>query len=145
MTQSFVFVSEDTNRSSGGVSCKVGSYLTDNRYTVLELVLSPGEGAPLHVHQREDEIMLIIEGELEVTHSNKIYHALPGSIIVLPKGQPHAFHNTGQTPNRVLITAVPGGLDRYFEEINALVASGQATQEQFDEVNARYEIDFSPR
>jgi mannose-6-phosphate isomerase-like protein (cupin superfamily) len=145
MPQNVLFVPSVVNRSSGGVTCKVRSDQTDNRYAVLELVLGPGQGAPLHVHQREDEIMFIVEGELEVTHGDETHHALPGGIIVLPKGLPHAFRNSGTTPNRVLITAVPGGLDRYFEEINALAASGTATQAEFDEVNQRYEIDFSPQ
>jgi len=145
MAQNVLFISADVNRSVGGVTCKVRSDQTDNRYAVLELVLGPGEGAPLHVHQREDEIMFIVEGELEVTHSNETHRAMPGAIVVLPKGQPHAFRNSGQAPNRVMITAVPGGLDRYFEEINALAGSDTAGQGLVEEINKRYEIEFLPQ
>src|SRR5688572_19655647 len=99
MTQKALFIPADVNRSSGGVTCKVRSDETDNRYTVLELVLGPGEGAPLHVHQREDEMMFIVEGELEVEHDQEKRIALPGAVIVFPKGCPHAFRNSGQTPN----------------------------------------------
>jgi mannose-6-phosphate isomerase-like protein (cupin superfamily) len=143
MTAKFLFVPSEVNRSSGGVTCKIPSDQTDNRYTVLELVLPPGAGAPFHVHQREDEILLVVEGECEIRHGDEIHVAQPGDLIVFPRGQAHAFRNTGQTPNRLMITAVPGGLDRYFAELAAL-GSG-ATQEIVDEINRRYEIDFSPR
>lgn len=145
MSQNVLFVPSDVSRSSGGVTCKVRSDQTDDQYTVLELVLGPGEGAPLHVHQREDEMMFIVEGELDVQHGSEIYHALPGAVIVLPKGQPHAFRNSGAAPNRVLITAVPGGLDRYFEEINALAGSDTAGPGLIEEINKRYQIDFLPQ
>jgi mannose-6-phosphate isomerase-like protein (cupin superfamily) len=145
MAQNVLFIPADVNRSSGGVTCKVRSDQTDDQYTVLELVLSSREGAPLHVHQREDEIMFIVEGELDVQYGTEIHHALPGAIIVLPKGQPHAFLNSGQTPTRVLITAIPGGLDRYFEEVAALSGSDTAGRGLIEEINKRYEIEFLPR
>ena len=145
MTGKFLFIPVDVNRRESGVTCKVRSDQTDNRYTVLELVLPPGEGAPFHVHQREDEIMLVVEGECEVRHGDNTYIAPPGTIVVFPKGQPHAFRNTGQVPNRLMITAVPGGLDRYFDEIQALLAGGHVTQDALDDINRRYEIDFSPQ
>jgi mannose-6-phosphate isomerase-like protein (cupin superfamily) len=143
MTQKFLFIPSEVNRSEGGVTCKIPSDQTDDRYTVLELVLPPGTGAPFHVHQREDEILLVVEGECEVRHGDATHVALPGALIVFPKGQAHAFRNSGATPNRLMITAVPGGLDRYFDEIQAL--GNQATQEAIDSINRRYEIDFSPR
>lgn len=143
MSAKFHFVPSEVNRSEGGVTCKIASDHTDNRYTVLELVLPPGAGAPLHVHQREDEILLIVEGECEVRYGGETHVALPGALVVFPKGQTHAFRNTGQTPNRIMITAVPGGLDRYFDEIRVQSESGQLTQASLDEINQRYEIDFS--
>lgn len=121
-----------------GVTTKVRGAQTGDAYTVLELVLPPGAGAPLHVHQREDEIFYVIEGAVEIRHGGQTYVAETGAVVVLPKGQPHAFRNPGDSPNRILITAVPGGLDRYFDEINA------ATQDQIDAINRKYAIDFSP-
>lgn len=144
MTGKFLFVPSDMNRSNGGVTCKIASDQTDNRYTVLELVLPAGGGAPFHVHQREDEILLVVEGECEIQHGGHTHIALPGTLIVFPRGQAHAFRNTGPTANRLLITATPGGLDRYFDEIQALFARGDAPQDALDEINRRYEIDFSP-
>jgi quercetin dioxygenase-like cupin family protein len=136
----FVFTSSDAPRL--GVTAKVRGAQTGDAYTVLELVLPPGAGAPLHVHQREDEVFYVIDGAVEIQHGGQTYTAEAGAVIVLPKGQPHAFRNPGETPNRILITAIPGGLDRYFDEINALGAD--ATPEQVKAVNDKYSIDFSP-
>lgn len=137
----FVFSPPDAPRP--GVTPKVRGEQTGDAYTVLELVLPPGAGAPLHVHQREDEVFYVIDGVVEIRHGGQTYSAEAGAVIVLPKGEPHAFRNPGETPNRILITAIPGGLDRYFDEINALGAN--ATQEQVNAVNDTYAIDFAPK
>lgn len=136
----FVFSPPDTPRP--GVTAVVRGQQTGDAYTVLELVLPPGAGAPLHVHQREDELFYVIDGAVEIRHGGQTHIAEIGAVIVLPKGEPHAFRNPGETPNRILITAIPGGLDRYFDEINALGAG--ATQAQINAVNEKYAIDFSP-
>jgi mannose-6-phosphate isomerase-like protein (cupin superfamily) len=123
-----------------GVLVKVASDETQGAYTVLELLLPPGAAAPLHVHQREDEIFYVIEGECAIRFEDQEQIASAGSVVRLPKGTAHAFGNPGTVPTRLLITAVPGGLDRYFGELDAL---GQgATREQVDAINQKYEIRF---
>ena len=124
------------------LTVKVPSHSAGNAYTVLEFVLQPGGGAPLHIHQREDEIMYILEGECTFGFAGQIYKAPAGSTIALPKGLPHLFRNEGQDLCRLLITAVPGGLDEYFSEIGTALA--QNRPELIPEINLRYEIDFNP-
>jgi mannose-6-phosphate isomerase-like protein (cupin superfamily) len=123
-----------------GVTCKVGSDATDGAYTVLELTLPPGAGSPLHVHHREDEIFYVIEGECAVRLDDQEQIAPAGSVVRLPKGKVHAFRNPGSVPTRLLITAVPGGLDRYFAELHALGTS--ATPDAVNAINRKYEIEF---
>lgn len=125
-----------------GIVGKISSASTGGAYAVLELTLSPGGGAPLHTHHREDEIFHIVEGVCEVTVDGQAHRAEVGAVVVLPKHKPHAFRNPGDTPSRILITAVPGGLDEYFTALAQIRADDPTAQAQVQAINARYEIIF---
>ena len=125
----------------GGVlQCKVGSDLTQGSYTVLELALPPQSGSPLHVHHREDEIFYIVEGECRIGFKDQECKATASLTVVLPKRTPHFFRNDGAATSTILITAVPGGLDRYFDEVSQAIESGQL--EELPSINQKYEIEF---
>jgi mannose-6-phosphate isomerase-like protein (cupin superfamily) len=62
------------------------------------------------------------------------YDAGPGSFVFLPRGRPHRFWSAGQ-PARLLLIAVPGGIEAYFAEINAA-----ATDAERHQVGERYGI-----
>ncbi|MCF7646640.1 hypothetical protein KQ944_14165 [Bacillus subtilis] len=37
---------------------------TNGRYALLETLVEPGQGAPLHLHEREEEAFFILEGDM---------------------------------------------------------------------------------
>lgn len=124
-----------------GLLVKVFSADTEGAYCVMELTLPPGGGAPQHVHHREDEVITVVEGTLTVTSADgKDHAAQAGSVVRLPKGARHAFRNATDAPVRVLITAIPGGLDNYFAALGAL--GKDATQDDVAAINRQYEIEF---
>lgn len=45
---------------------RVSSENTQRRYALVEIVSKPGDGTTLHVHEKEDEHMLVLEGPLEL-------------------------------------------------------------------------------
>jgi quercetin dioxygenase-like cupin family protein len=122
------------------VTCKISSTETGNAYTVLEVLLAPGEGAGLHVHQREDESLFVASGECTVGDRDKTWAASTGSVVCFPKGVPHFFKNNGAKACSLIITAVPGGLDIYFEEVSAALAENRVGD--IADLNKRYEIEF---
>jgi mannose-6-phosphate isomerase-like protein (cupin superfamily) len=128
----------------GGVVCKVRAENTGGAYSILELTLPPGGGAPLHVHYREDEIFTLVEGACEIQSQGETIVAVPGSVVVLPKGIAHAFRNPGLSLTTIIITAVPGGLEGFFEESSRISRDAADASQQFDAVARRYQIDFSP-
>lgn len=95
----------------------------------------------MHTHARETETFVVMEGTLTVECDGITYQAPQESVVVLPRASYHAFRNEAATPCRVLITAIPGGLDAYFAEIQA--AGSTLTPEILAAINAKYEIDFS--
>src|ERR1700733_15042119 len=50
-----------------------------------------GNGVPVHVHQREDEIFLLLAGTLTVWAGDQRRDLAAGSVAVLPKGIPHTY------------------------------------------------------
>jgi mannose-6-phosphate isomerase-like protein (cupin superfamily) len=133
-------VDADNGENIGGVICKVRAEQTDGAYSILELTLPPGAGAPLHVHHREDEIFYVVEGDCEIQFSL----SKAGAVVVLPKGLPHAFRNPGAAHTKLLITAVPGGLEKFFEESSAVSADDPDRRARLDDIARRYQLDFSP-
>jgi quercetin dioxygenase-like cupin family protein len=78
------------------------------------------------VHHDQDEWWLVLEGEYVFEVDGKQIHARAGDTVFAPRGSHHTFQNTGATMGRVMTTAVPGGLDTFFEELDQLVPRGAA-------------------
>ena len=96
---------------------------TDGNYYVFEVVTPPGHGIPPHVHDREDELIYVIEGEFGIMLGDKNFSAITGDEIFFPRHIPHAFQNTGSKTGKTLWTIVPGGnFEDFFEKLEALPA-----------------------
>jgi mannose-6-phosphate isomerase-like protein (cupin superfamily) len=78
---------------------------------------SIGTGPPLHVHDRDDECFYVLDGMLSVRCGTDRFDAGAGSFVFLPRGRPHRFSAVGADA-RLLLIAVPGGIEDYFREIN---------------------------
>ena len=121
---------------------KIKSSATNGVFSVLEFVTPPGKGVALHVHEREDELVYLLEGEIEVTLGNQKMKAVPGVMALLPRGIPHGFTNIGNKPSTLLDTILPGQFDNYFVELAALYASGDPPEEQIDALSRKYRIRY---
>jgi quercetin dioxygenase-like cupin family protein len=92
-------------------------------YYVFALTTPPGHGIPPHVHDREDELIHVVEGTFLITLGGAQYTAGPGDQIFFPRHIPHAFQNIGSTAGRTVWTVVPGGnFEDFFERLSALPA-----------------------
>ena len=49
------------------------------------------------------------------------YQAPAGTVAFVPRGTPHTFANTSEESSRSLVLVTPGGFERYFEELIALI------------------------
>ena len=96
---------------------KVSSEDTGGMYALTDSVVPPQGEAPLHVHHREDEAFWVLEGELEVMVGETTFRAGAGSFVHLPKDIQHTYENVGTGPARFLTLMVPGGVEKFFEEV----------------------------
>lgn len=92
-----------------------------------------------HVHGREDEVSVILQGRVGVRLGDVETEVGPGDRLLKPRGVPHALWNPANEPARLIEIVVPGGFERYFEEIEPVLAAGHGAR-RFDEIADRYGI-----
>ena len=125
------------------VTLKLSSTDTGGNLYIFETVTPPGARVPPHVHQHEDEIIQIIDGELEIFLDGKTQTATPGAIVNFPRFIPHGFANTGNRPVRALFTVVPGeNFEKFFEELSALPVDRPPDMAKVTEIFNRYDIEI---
>lgn len=111
---------------------------TQGNYYVIEVVTPPGLGIPPHVHDREDELIYIAEGEFGIRLGDKNFQASAGDHVYFPKHIPHAFQNIGSKAGKTIWTIVPGGnFEEFFEQLAALPA-GEPDLQLVAEIFAAY-------
>ena len=59
--------------------------------------------APLHLHRSDDEAWYVLEGTLHVRRGEEVVEAHPGSAVLVPRGTPHTYWNSGAGPLRYLL------------------------------------------
>jgi len=89
---------------------------TAGRFAMLDMLIPPGGGPPPHRHDFE-ECFRVLEGSLEVqVRDLPAVRLEAGDSANIPANAPHAFRNPADVPARLLCTAAPSGLERYFAE-----------------------------
>jgi mannose-6-phosphate isomerase-like protein (cupin superfamily) len=121
---------------AGDPGLKASRQSTGGALSVFET--SIGAGPPLHVHDRDDECFYVLDGALSVRCGDEGFDAAAGSFVFLPRGLPHRFSAAGPAA-RLLLIAVPGGIEDYFREINAASGDDERTR-----IGERYGIRVVP-
>jgi quercetin dioxygenase-like cupin family protein len=75
-----------------------------------------GNASPVHVHDRDDETFLVLDGELRVLVGEDDHTAGPGTVAVLPRRLRHAYVVTSATA-RFLSLHTPGGFEQFAAEV----------------------------
>ncbi len=101
---------------------------TEGAFSVTEWVAPPAAdpGPPAHVHRDADEAFYVLDGEFAIQVGRHTIRASAGSFILVPRGQVHTYSKAGNLPGRLLVILCPAGLERYWQELAALSASGRA-------------------
>ncbi len=123
-----------------GVVYKLSGEETGGAFAIVEHPIQPGTlGAPPHTHTHEDEISLVLEGEVGVQIGDEVFQATPGTYVMKPRGVPHNFWNAGPAPARIQEIITPAGFERYFREVAEVLApDGPPDIGRLMEIAARY-------
>jgi mannose-6-phosphate isomerase-like protein (cupin superfamily) len=114
------------------IAVRLSSHDTDGAYAVVESIAAPGCCVPMHLHQNEEEHLVVLAGTYQFACEDKIFDATAGTSVTVPKGAPHAWRNLSPSPSRLLAIFTPGGFERLVQEVINAPAG------KVEEVAARY-------
>jgi len=116
---------------------KVAAEATNGTLSVIETRHDPGEGANGHVHSRESETFLVLEGRVTFQVADARYEVESGGIVFGPPGVPHGFE-VGADGGRLLHLFAPSGMEGYFRDMHAEEAAGGG---DYVEIRQRYGVE----
>lgn len=93
--------------------------------TAIEFVAPRGFGPPLHCHDQEDEVMVILDGEIAFQSGDTEFTGTTGTTVFLPHAVPHTFQVLSESARFSTITAATDGRPRFDRMVDTL---GQPTQ-----------------
>jgi quercetin dioxygenase-like cupin family protein len=129
--------------SGAGVMVKASETETGGLCTVWEGQVGPRMvGAGPHYHHGRDEFLYVLKGEVVLRIGKEKHTARAGTFAFVPRETIHGFHNESSESATLLVMHHPAGFDRYFEEMQKLVARNGSREErvalsvQFDVIAA---------
>jgi quercetin dioxygenase-like cupin family protein len=114
----------------------VAGSATGNRLALLEIHESAGRGTVRHVHEHEDEVVYVLEGELTFHIGDAAQRAQAGACLVLPRGIEHSYVVESRQ-GRLLVAVTPAGLEAFLEDVRR---TDSMDVERLITVAARYGI-----
>jgi mannose-6-phosphate isomerase-like protein (cupin superfamily) len=81
--------------------------------SVMESWAPHGHSPPLHVHQTEDEIFRVLEGELRFRVADDEVVLGAGDTLLAPKGVPHQFRVESPGGGRWVVLTAHGDFERF--------------------------------
>ncbi|MBE14737.1 MAG: cupin domain-containing protein [Dokdonia sp.] len=114
---------------------------TDGLFTVIESQSDPGMSIPMHVHKNEDEMFRVLEGQVSITVGGETTILSAGDTAFAPRNIPHSWTNTGDKPLKMILTAVPSGIETMFRELDKL-PPGPPDFPKVAAICARYGVSF---
>ncbi|MDQ6899312.1 MAG: cupin domain-containing protein [Candidatus Dormibacteraeota bacterium] len=123
-----------------GAQFKLFGEQTRGAFSLIVQPVEPGRLAPPHVHWGEDEFSYVLEGELGARVGDHEVVAGPGSIILKPKGVPHAFWNATSKPAKFIEIISPPGLEAFFVEFSDIFRTGEFSR--LDALGKKYDMEL---
>jgi quercetin dioxygenase-like cupin family protein len=101
---------------------------TNHHYSVMEMMVPPGAGVPLHRHAIQ-ETFAVLEGAAEfgrLGENGEEWQAIAvGDVVNVPNWAYHGFRNTSHALARIQLTCA-AGLEPFFRECGIRVEPGEA-------------------
>ena len=125
-----------------GVTHLLTSAQTGAAYYLCEAIFGPESGSPLHIHHHETEVIFVLDGAIDIRLDNDKLHAPVGGIVHLPKKIPHALYNPLKSPLKIMVYAIPGGLEGYFDDVDAAIQNGTFDAVTHTQISAKYGLEW---
>lgn len=104
----------------GTYTVLISGQQTEGRYTLIDMLIPPGGGPPLHRHDFE-EMFTLLEGEVELIFRDQRLVARAGETINIPANAPHSFKNVSAESARLLCLCSLAGQEEFFAQVGQVV------------------------
>jgi mannose-6-phosphate isomerase-like protein (cupin superfamily) len=99
------------------LTIKVDSHETPGvRMSMIAEDLPPGSAIPVHLHEREDELIFIRMGQGIATLGDREVPVGPGATIYVPQGVWHGLRNAGESTLGMSAIYSPPGFEQAFKD-----------------------------
>lgn len=92
---------------------------TGGAMSIVDSVSPAQSGPPRHVHEREDEIFVVLTGRILFWLEGKSFERGAGEAIFIPRGREHTFRVVSEEASRHLVILTPGGFEGFFADMAA--------------------------
>ena len=121
---------------------KIDGRKTGGAMAVVESTVKPGEGPPMHVHSKEDEVFYVLDGRFRFWWGDEVLEAGPGAVAFLPRGVRHTYKNVGPGAGRLLLTITPAGFEGFFREVSKRGLSVPKDMQELTTLANEYGLQF---
>jgi mannose-6-phosphate isomerase-like protein (cupin superfamily) len=112
---------------------------TSGLQAVFEDSVNPGLGPGRHVHHKQDETFLFLEGTFDVEIDGALYHMHAGDTAFIPMGAAHAWKNVGNSVGRLIYIFSPAlNIEDMFRDLNEVQMNGGMTEDIMKELAVKY-------
>jgi quercetin dioxygenase-like cupin family protein len=126
-----------------GVVFKIDGAATGGAISIVEHPFEVGALVPPHIHQLEDEVSIVLEGEIGFRSNDQEVVLGPGAYIVKPRGEVHAMWNAGASRARMIEVISSAGFEGFFEELTEMTSVGRPDPAAVRDLAARYSLPFA--
>jgi mannose-6-phosphate isomerase-like protein (cupin superfamily) len=99
----------------------IPSEATGGRVSVFRATMPEGFSPPRHIHTREDEVFLVLDGDASFDIDGRRLLAGPGTSVYMPRGVPHTFRVESPVA-RMLGIMMPGAFEELFRNLGVPAA-----------------------
>ena len=99
------------------IAVRLSSTDTNGAYAIVESVAVPDCSVPLHLHRNEEEHLVVVAGTYRIQIEDKVFNALAGTSVTVPKGARHSWRNISDETSRLLVILTPGGFEKCIQTI----------------------------
>ena len=124
--------------SGAEVVIKASADTTGGAFTIIEEI-EPLDTPP-HVHEHEDEIFYILEGDHVISIGERAYELGPGGLAYGPRGVSHGQRRLVPRQGRLLTMFAPAGFEGFFRELAEAERAGTIGPAAYAGVSKKYGI-----
>ena len=97
---------------------------------------------PRHVHENEDELFVILEGEHVFTIGAATFRVGPAAVVFAPRQVPHEHRRVVPRTGRFLTFVSPTGFEGFFRQLSEAERSGKPMDEAYAAVSEQYGVSW---